>query len=87
MGRISGSALRRRPNGKYWIQKSIKKPGSLREFAESHGFIHSRTKERPQGLIDLDASEKYIRSHMEGAKKKLYLEKVEAARRFESFRK
>ena len=42
---------------KGWIQKAIKHPGSLRRWAEKHGFITKR------GTIDLKRALEYAERH------------------------
>jgi len=45
--------MARRKRNRYWIQKAIKREGSLRRWAEKHRLLTKR------GTIDLDRAKKY----------------------------
>jgi hypothetical protein len=47
--------MARRKRNRYWIQKAIKREGSLRRWAKEHGFLTER------GTIDLRRALKYAK--------------------------
>jgi hypothetical protein len=69
----------------FWIQSSIKRPGALRHYAESHGFITHRGTDNPNGVIDLDAVENYAKTHLHGKTRTRVLQQINWRRRVASF--
>ena len=57
-----------------WIQKAIKKPGSLTEFAKRHRLMNK------DGTVDLDRTERYINKNLKGKEKTRRLRQVNLAR-------
>ena len=56
-GDITEEGERMARKKKNWIQKAVKHKGSLRKWAEKHGFITKR------GTIDLEKAKKYAEEH------------------------